>query len=190
MQAKVVPEVDDAFASQLEEGQTLLEMRGRIREGLEEEARKRVAQELDQQILGGLVARNEIPIPPSMIEAWLQSGLKELHQRNEQAGRPATEEEDQKYREAAQPVAEREIKGMFLLESVRSQENIDVGDEEIEAKIDAIAAEHGFDPDKYREFVNKGEEKDRIRHGLEERKTYDFLLSRGEVEAAAKEDEG
>ena len=190
VEAKVVPEADDAFASLLQEGQTLLELRGRIHEGLEEEARKRVAEELDEQILEGLVAGNEVPVPPSMVEAWLQSGLKELHQRNEQAGRPVTEEEDQKYREAVQPVAERQIKGMFLLESVRRQEAIDVSDEEIEAKITDIAAEHGFDLDKYREYVEKGEEKDRIRHGLEERKTYDFLLSRGEVAAAAKEDEG
>ena len=64
VRARVVPQVDDAFASQLEEGQTLLELRGRIREGLEEEARKRAAQELDEQILDGLVARNEIPVPP------------------------------------------------------------------------------------------------------------------------------
>ena len=184
IRTKVVPEADDALASQLEEGQTLLELRARIREGLEEEATKRVAQELDDQVLDQLIAANEVPVPPSMVKAWLESGLQDLHQRNEQMGRPASDEEDEQYREAAKPVAERQIKGMFLLESVRRAESIEVSDEEIDEKIESVAAEHGFDVEKYREYVQKGEEKDRLRHGLEERKTYDFLLSRAEVTPA------
>lgn len=187
--AKVRPEVDDAFASQLEEGQTLLELRGRIREGLTEEAKKRIIQDMDDQILDQLIARNEVPVPPSMVESWLQSGTQDLHQRNQQLGRPDTEAEDQQYREAARPVAERQIKGLFLLESVRRQQNLEVTDEEIDDKIVAVAAENGFDVEKYREYVKQGDEKDRLRHGLEERKTYDFLLSRAEVVAAQNDTE-
>jgi trigger factor len=187
VRVKVTPEADDDFAGQVEEGQTLLGLRTKIREGLTEEATKKLAQELDDQILDALIARNEVPVPPSMVEAWLRSGLQDLHQRNEQMGRPVTDEEDQQYREAARPVAERQIKGMFLLESVRRQEEIQVSDEDLEEKITATAAEHGFDLEKYREYVFKGEEKDRIRHGLEERKTYDFLLSRAEMTAAEAE---
>lgn len=186
---KVVPEADDAFASQLQDGQTLLELRGTIRERLEQEAAKRVAQELDEQVLDRLLERHEgeVPVPPSMVEAWLRSGLQDLHNRNQQMGRPSTEEEDQQYREAALPVAERQIRGLFLLEAVRRQESLEVTPEEIEAKIEAIAAEHGFDLEKYREFARQGEEQDRLRHDLEQRKTYDFLLSRAEITAAAPE---
>ncbi len=196
---KVLPEVDDAFASQLEEGQTLLELRGKIRESLETEAKKRAAQELDDQILDQLVGRNEVPVPPSMVESWLRSGVQDLHQRNQQTGQPNSDEQEAQYREAARPVAERQIKGLFLLESVRRQEELEVTDEDIEDKIVSVAGENGFDVEKYREYVQQGEEKDRIRHGLEERKTYDFLLSRAEVEivdadaeisAQAAEDEG
>lgn len=185
VRVKVVPEADDAFASQLQEGQTLLELRTRIREGLEDEARKRVAQELDEQILDQLISRNDAPVPPSMVEAWIRSGLQDLQHRNQQMGRPVTEEQQQTYREAAKPVAERQIAGMFLLESVRRQQEIEVTDEEIEEKIASVAAENGFDVEKYREYVNQGEERDRLRHGLEERRTYDFLLSRAEVTPVA-----
>ncbi len=184
---KVVPEADDAFAARLQEGQTLLELRGKIRAGLEQEAAKRVAQDLDEQVLDQLLARHEgeVPVPPSMLEAWLRSGLEDLHHRNQQMGRPVTEEEDQQYREAARPVAERQIRGLFLLDSVHRQEGLEVTPEEIEARIEATAAEHGFDPQKYREFARQGEERDRLRHELEQRKTYDFLLSRAEITAAA-----
>jgi len=185
VEEKVVPEADDAFASQLEEGQTLLELRTNIRTGLESEAKKRVDQELDDQVLDGLIERNEVPVPPSMLETWLQSGVQEMTQRAAQMGREVTEGDTAEYREAARPSAERQIKGMFLLEAVRRQESIEITDEDIAAKIEEIAAEHGFDVEKYREFVDQGEEKDRIRHNLLERRTYDMLLSRAEVTAAA-----
>lgn len=184
VQHKVVPEADDAFAARIQEGQTLLELRGKIRQRLEQEAAKRVQQDLDDQVLDRLLERNEVSVPPSMLETWLQSGLRDLHQRNEQMGRPSTEEGDAEYREAARPVAERQIRGLFLLEAIRRQESLEITEEDIEAKIDALAAEHGFDPEKYREFAGQGEERDRIRHELEQRKTYDFLLSRAEISAA------
>jgi len=189
VEQKVLPEVNDAFAAQLEEGQTLLELRGKIREGLQAEAKRRTAQELDEQILDRLIERNEVPVPPSMVESWLRSGVQDLQQRARQMGRQPGEEELAQYREAARPVAERQIKGLFLLESVRQQEEIEVSEEEIAEKIAAVAAENGFDLEKYREYVQKGEEKDRLRHGLEERKTYDFLLSRAQVEPVAADAE-
>ncbi len=189
VQQKVVPEADDAFAAQIQEGQTLLELRGKIRQRLEEDAAKRMQQELDEQVLDRLLERNEVSVPPSMLETWLQSGLRDLHQRNEQMGRPSTEEGDAEYREAARPVAERQIRGLFLLEAIRRQESLEVTDQDIEAKIDALAAEHGFDPEKYREFASQGEERDRIRHDLQQRQAYDFLLSRAEITAPAAADD-
>jgi len=190
VEEKKVPEADDAFAAQLQEGQTLEELRTNVREGLVSEGKKRVAQELDDQVLDALIAGNEVPVPPSMLETWLTSGVQEMRQRAGQMGREVGEADEAEYREAAKPSAERQIKGMFLLEAVRREEKIEVSDDDIAAKVEETAAEHGFDVEKYREFVEQGEEKDRIRHSLLERRTYDFLISRGEVSAAEAADEG
>ena len=51
------------------------------------------------------------------------------------------------------------------------------------SQIEETATEHGFDVEKYREFVEQGEEKDRLRHNMLERRTYDFLISRAAVTA-------
>ncbi|MBD3221449.1 trigger factor [bacterium] len=187
---KRLPEVDDAFASQLEEGQTLLELRGKIRQSLTDDAQKRSRQDLDGQVLDRLIERNEVAVPPSMVEAWLESGVEDMRRRQAQMGRELTVAELTEYREAARPVAERQIKGMFLFEAVRAQEGIEVTDEDVEERVEEIAAENGFDLAKYREYVAQGEEKDRIRHELLDRRTYDFLLSRANVEPAAAEEEG
>jgi trigger factor len=178
---KVLPEVDDDFASQLEPGQTLLELRVRIRERIMQEAERRAAAEMDEQLLNALVERHDVPVPPSMLEDYLRAGLDELHERNQQLGRGNSEEEDGQYREAARPVAERVIRGLFLLESVRRQENIRADEAEVDEKITIIAGENGFDLEKFRAYVDRGEERARIRRELEERKTYDFLLSRAQI---------
>jgi trigger factor len=178
---KILPEVNDAFASQLEEGQTLLELRVRIRERITQEAERRIGAEMDEQVLNALVERHEVPVPPSMLEDYLRAGLDELHERNKQLGREDSEEEDGQYREAARPVAERVIKGLFLLESVRRQENIRAEEAEVDDRVALIAAENGFDLEKFRAYVDRGEERARIRRELEERKTYDFLLARAQI---------
>ncbi len=181
VRCKVLPEVNDAFANQLEEGQTLLELRVRIRERITQEAERRAAAEMDEQLLAALVERHDVPVPPSMLEDYLRAGLDELHERNKQLGRESSDEEDAQYREAARPVAERVIRGLFLLESVRRQENIHAEDTEVDDRITLIAAENGFDLEKFRAYVDRGEERVRIRRELEERKTYDFLLSRAQI---------
>lgn len=187
VEQKILPEIDDAFASQLQEGQTLLELRARIREGLTLEARRNAAEEMEAQALDRLLERNEVPVPPSLVESWLENSLEELKKANERTARISTDAQDQAYRAAFRPVAEREIKGMYLLEAVRRQEGIGVTDEEVEERIAAIAAEHGFDLEKYRNYLAQGDELSRIRRELLRSKTYGFLLSRAVISQPGEE---
>lgn len=182
VQRKVLPEVDDAFAARVAEGKTLLELRGEIRSHLERDAEAAVSREMDEQIVDRLVERHEVAVPPSLIEQYLASSVEELHARNTQLGSASSPEEDREFRELTRSVAERVLRGMFVMEAVRRQEKIAVSEEEIETRIVEIAHENGFDVDKYREYVIHGDERSKIRHGLEERKTLDFLRSRAEIE--------
>ncbi len=184
VQQKILPELDDAFANSLQEGQTLLDVRRTIREDLLKEQEAANSRDLDEQIINGLIERHELDVPPSLVEQYVKSGIEELHSRNLQRGLPNSDEDDQKYGELTRPIAERVLKGMFIMEAIRRQENIKVTDEEVDNRITEIATENGFDVDKYREYAAKGEERSKIVHGLEERKTYDFLLSRAAVTAA------
>ena len=182
---KVLPEVDDAFAAAVEEGKTLLELRTEIRKGLGEDLDKVVAGEMDQQVLAELIRRNEVPLPPSMVERYLDQGLAELHRRNAQMGQQDNPEQDKEYREAGRSHAEQALKGMFLLDAIQSQEDIKVAADDVDERIGEIAAQNGFPVDDYRNFVNSGDgsEKERIEYDLRERRTYDFLLSRAEIQS-------
>jgi len=183
VEARILPEADDAFAAAVDEGKTLLELRTAIRADLEKEAGRRVAAELDEQVLRELVARHDVPLPPSMVEKYLDSGVEEMHRRNARYGHRSTAEEDARYREAGRPHAEKALRGMLVLEAVRRQEEIKVTTAEVDERIESIARENGFPVDDYRKFVDSGDgtERERIAYDLLERRTYDFLLSRAVV---------
>lgn len=186
---KKVPAADDAFAAEVHEGKTMAELREEIRADLLKESERRIAREMDQQIRGELIARNEVPLPPSMVSRYLEAGMGDFRARAERMGHQPTAEDEQKYREASRPAAEKDLRGMLLLEAVRRQEEIKVSDEDVDERIVEIATENGFDVDRYRDFVNSGDEKDRIGYDLAERRAYDFLLSRAVItEVAADAD--
>jgi len=180
--AKSVPDLDDEFAGAVAEGKTLAELRDDIRNDLEKDATKRIEQEMDRQIQTELVKRHDVPLPPSMVSRYLESGLEEMHKRNAQMGRPDSEDEDQEYLEAGKPHAETALTAMLLFEALRKKEDIKVTSEDVDERIEQMALENGFDVDQYREFVNSGDDKERIEYDLLERRTYDFLLSRAEIE--------
>ncbi len=179
--AKKLPDLDDEFAGAVAEEKTLEELRADIRADMEKENAKRIEQEMDRQVQEELVKRHDVSLPPSMVSRYLTSGLEDMHKRNAQMGRPDSEDEDKEYLEAGKPHAETAIKAMLLLEAVRKQEDIKVTAEDVDERIEQMALENGFDVDRYKEFVNSGDDKERIEYDLLERRTYDFLLSRAEV---------
>lgn len=180
---KEVPELNDELAASLEEGKTLEGLKEEILENLTKEATKRVEQELDQQVQAELVRRNTVSVPPSMISRYLDSGLEEMKKRNQQIGRESTEEEEKEYLEMGKPHAEKALAAMLLMEALQEKEDIKVTDEDVDERIEEVATENGFPVDQYKEYVNSGDEKDRMKYDILERRTYDFLLSRAEIEA-------
>ncbi len=183
----LLPPADDAFAASLKPGQTLLELRVAIRSDLQREEEQTVRRELEEQALDLLIARNEVAVPPSLLERYLESGIKELHERNAQRHHPDSDEEDARYRELTRPLAERVIRSMFLLDALRRQERIAVSEVEVEARIEEIAGEYGFEVEQYRKYAAQGPERDRIARALEERRAFDFLLSHAQYTEAAAE---
>jgi len=182
---RVLPELDDAFASSLKEGQTLLELRASLRDELLREEERRVEHARREEIVDRLLERNPVDVPPSMLEEYLNGMADEMRQRSAMYGRPVTDQELAAYREQGRAGAERTIKAMFVLEAVRRAESIEVRPEDVEERIAEIARENGWPVDQYREYVKQNREEERIVHELAERRTFDFLTSRAKFAPAA-----
>jgi len=182
---QVLPELDDAFASSLQEGQTLLELRAAVREELVREAEQKVDAAVREEIVDRLLERNPVEVPPSMLKDYLDGMVDEMRQRSAMYGRPVSDAELEQYREGSRDRAERTIKGMFVLEAVRKAESIEVRPEDVDERIAETAAENGWPLDQYREYVKRNREEERIGHELAEKRTFDFLKSRAQFRPAA-----
>jgi len=181
---KAVPVIDDAFAASLKDGQTLLELRGHIHDELLAEEKKKVDYEAREEIVNLLIERNALDLPPSLVERYLDSNVEQMKQRSLYSGQPMSDEQAAKLHEAGRPQAERSIKAMVILESIRRQEGIEVTEEQIEAKIAEVAESSGFPVDGYREYVKNNGDEERISHEIGDDLAFDFLRSRAKYAEA------
>ena len=178
VQARNLPELDDAFAAAMKEGQTLLELRLSLRDELLAEETRRVEQLERERIVDLLLERNPVEPPPSLVEEYLAAGVNEMKQRSAYLGRPVTGQDEERYRESGRAWAERSLKAMLVLEAIRRQEEIAVTPAEVEARIAAVAAENGFPAEDYLAYVKQHHEDERIAQDLAEQKAFDFLRAR------------
>ena len=175
---KALPELNDDFSKELGEFSTLDEVRQRIREGMEHDRRQAAEREAKDKLLAELVRRNDFEVPEALVERQidvrLERGLRAL------AAQGMRSEDMKKMDLARVRVGQREqalqeVKASLLLEKIADQEKIDVGDEEIDREIEALAGQTNQAPDAIRARLTRDGALDRIRNRIRNEKALDFL---------------
>lgn len=145
----VLPELDDEFAKELGDYETLDELLVDIRASLQKQAESRSRTELESAILDVLVAENPLEIPEGLIENQIDTII------NEMKGYLATKgmNIDQMppptmdMRETLRPQATRAVHAGLIIKAISEQENLDVSEEELTEKLQAKANELGMSLD-------------------------------------------
>jgi trigger factor len=175
---KSLPELNDDFAKELGEFSTLDEVRRRIREGIEAERRQNAEREAKDKLLGELILRNDFEVPEALVEHQidirLERGLRALaaqgmsseHMKKMDFGRLRAGQREQ---------AVQEVKASLLLERIAEEEKIEVGDEEINREIDALAKQTNQTAEAIRARLTRDGALDRIRNRIRNEKALDFL---------------
>ncbi len=175
---KTLPELNDDFAKELGEFSTLEEVRQRIREGMEGERRQAAEREAKDKLLTELIRRNEFELPEALvdhqIDIRLERGLRAL------AAQGLRSEDMKKMdmprlRAGQRDQAVQEVKATLLLEKIADEEKIEVGDEEINREIEALATQTNQTPDAIRARLTRDGALDRIRNRIRNEKALDFL---------------
>jgi len=185
LKRKLVPALDDDFAKEVGGGQTLGELRAKVRGDLELAARNRGAQEERDQLVRGLVERNPFDLPRAMVERGLEAMLEgALRMMARQGLDPSRLNLDfAALRDEMRPKAEAEVRGALLLQAVAEKEQLAVTPEEVDARIAQYATESGAPLHQVRKAFKEPEQRRALEQRLREEKTVEFL------KAAAK-DEG
>ena len=178
-----LPELDDEFAKDLGEFETLLELRERVRADLEAGAERRAQDALERSVVDALIERTEFEVGPGLIDRQLQSRLAGAHQQL-QASIPHERLHEQlaRWQEEWRPQAEREVRQTLLLEAVARERGLEIGEEEIDAQLAELAGEGGPDAAQLRKLYEERNLIEGLRAQLRERKALAWLCGEAKVE--------
>lgn len=178
---KSLPELDDDFAKQLGEFDTLDALKTRIREAMEAEKKHQAEHEAKDKIVDELVKRNDFPVPESLVERQidlrLERGLRALAA---QGVRPEhlKQMDFGRLRTAQREGAVKEVKVSLILDRISETEKIEATDEEVNKEIEALALQAKQPVEELRERLTHEGVVDRIRDRIRSEKTLDFLYHR------------
>lgn len=142
---KELPEIDDEFAKEVSEFDTLAELKEDIVKKMEEENNNRAEREYEDSIIKAVVENAKIDVPEVMVEKEIDTMVRNLEQRLQYQGLNLeqyfqfTGTDEAKMREYMKENAEVKVKTDLVLEAVEKAENIDATEEELKEKAKEVA---------------------------------------------------
>jgi trigger factor len=180
---QLLPELDDAFAKTVAPDiESMAALRARILEDLRKEGETQQKRETQEKIIDKIIEANPFDVPDVMVENYMSSLIDEDRKR-----RPDVEDEEtreKEIREMFHDAAIRTVRKYFVLESVVKQEKLEVTEQEVDAKISAIAGEmHQPVEEVKKMFLNTEHRKNLVSDLLDE-KVLNFLQDNADVKVA------
>ena len=175
---KLLPELDDEFAKDCGDYETLLELRLKIREGLEASAKQQGEAVFKDQLIDSLIEHNDIPVPPSMVQQQQQMMMYEMAQFMQMAGQQVPPGAD--FFSGIEDRAKRRVQAGILLGSLARQEDIEVTDDDLEAKFQEMADQTGKHVAKVRADHQEAQ-RDSLKSQLLEEKVMALLSERAKI---------
>ena len=163
IKAKELPELDDEFASEVSEFDTLEEYKADVEKKLREEKESTGKRAQEDQAVNAIIANAEMDLPEAMIETEARQMLDNFAQRLQQQGltfeqyMQFTGMTVDKMTEEMRPQAEKRIKTRMVLEAIVSAENIEVSDERLDEEVAKMAEAYGMEVDKLKEYMGDRE---------------------------------
>lgn len=156
---KELPELDDEFASEVSEFETLAEYKADVRGKLEEKKAKEAKDAREAAVIDAIVKDSDMEIPQAMLETQQKQMVDEFAQRIQMQGLSMeqymqfTGASYDQLTEQVKPQAEKRIRSRLVLEAVAKAENITATDEEFEEELKVMAQAYQMEVDKVREML-------------------------------------
>jgi trigger factor len=201
LRERILPELDDAFATSVGDVATVEELRAEIREALQSRAEAEARHAFADRIIDFAASNASVELPEVMVVNEIEIMRDELGNRlaQQQIGMQqylelAKQTPEELATELREP-ASRRVKVLLTLSAIAEQEGIDATDEEIQAEIDEQLARYGNDP-RLAESLTSRRGRSYLRMTIRNRKLVDTLIDRalgtdapaGEAAPSASED--
>ena len=186
IKVKELPELDDEFASEVSEYDTLEEYRANVRKGLEERKAKQMKDEKEDAAIAAVVEHAEMEIPDAMLATEQRQMLDQFAQRITMQGMQMeqymqmTGNTREMMLEQLKPQAERKIKSRLCMEAVAKAENITASEEDYEEEMKVMADAYQIEVDKVKEMLGEKEKKS-VMEDIAVRKAIEFVAENAVV---------
>ncbi len=180
---RVLPALDDEFAKDLGEFETLDALRARVREDLEHEARHGAEREMRAELMKQLAARVPFDVPGSLVEREIDRRIEDFARRlMEQQVDPREAGIDwNAFRDSQREVAREAVGGALALDEVARREGLQVSEDEVEREVARFGERTGRTAAAVRARLEKEGGLSRIHSGLRREKSIDFLMARATI---------
>jgi trigger factor len=187
---KEVPELDDDFAKDHGECDTLEELRGRVRAQLETAAARQADERLRGSAIGKLVeAQGDVEVPQAMVDQRLQQLAGEVVE-EWRARRIWPQDEGAAFaslREELTPRAAAQVKTAVVLDAVARREGVEVTDADLTDEIERIAGSAGDAADRVRSVYAGEEARESLRARLRRHRAVEIVVERAHVRDVSAE---
>lgn len=181
VQSKELPELNDEFAADTTEFNTLEELKNDLKAKVEEEAKNRADAEMRNSLVEKISEGTEVEVPNAMVETQINNMLMELNyqlqyqglqleQLLQMTGRSMEDLRNEKREEATKLV-----KSSLILEAIAKAENVEVSEAEVEAEVEKMAKMYNMEVEKIKSVMRPTDLED-IKGQLKIRKTIDSLV--------------
>lgn len=163
IKAKELPELDDEFASEVSECETLDDYKAEVKKNIKERKEREGKEKREDQAVEQAVENAQMDIPQPMIDLQVRQMTEDFARRVQQQGLSLeqyfqfTGLNSEKMMEEMKPQAEKRIRTRLVLEAVVKAENIEISEERLEEELKTMAESYQMDVEKLKEFMGENE---------------------------------
>ncbi len=187
IKTKELPALDDEFAKEVSEFDTVADLKADIENKLKESNDLRAKREQEEAVIAAVCENAKVEIPEVMIKKEVDEMIKDLEMRLKYQGLDLqtyyayTNNNEEKMREFMKEGAEKKVKTDLVLESIINAENVEANDEECKEKASEIAKQYGGDDiEKMADLLMKAQGA-MIKHDIKVEKTIEMLVKESNI---------
>jgi trigger factor len=191
IKTKELPELDDEFAQDVSEFDTLAEYKESVKKNLEKTKEDNAKRTKEDEAITKIIEKSTMEIPDAMIDTQVSNMIQEFAQR--MAGQGLNLERYMQFsgmtidklREQVRPEAITRIQSSLVLEQIAKDENIEISEDEINAEFEKMSSMYGMEVDKIKELMGDAE-LESMKRDLAVQKAVDLVMDNIKERAKAK----
>ena len=181
VKCKELPELNDEFAQDVSEFDTLAEYKEDVKKKLTERKEADAHRTKEDEAIEKIIDDAKMDIPEAMIDNQVNSMINDFANNMMQQGLSMEQYMQftgmtmDKFKEQVRPDAVKRIQSSLVLEQIAKDENLEVTDADVDAEIEKMAAAYGMEVDKVKEYIQDAE-RESMKKDIAIQKAADFIM--------------